>query len=429
MITFGEFVRQLQEALDHLYDPGYQPSEVFCATIGCDPRSGAIAAQSAIIRAVESLEPPPDVPVTALTRRVYDLLYSRYVLKLTQEETAERLHVSRRTAQRAQSEAVHVLARTLWERRDEGERLERGDGDGVVSDVWPLEKRSSDSQVPDWRAQAEREVAALQESAPATMCDVGKVIDGVMELESALASKRDVHVQVGYVQPNLVADIHPMVLRQVLVSAIEQLARCTSSGHIVVFSRLDDGNVKITLATAVAAEYALTDEDLVSDILPTESVSISASVDGARAFVWLTIPAGDTITVLVVDDNLDIVHFYRRATKGTRYRIVHTVHGQGLSDTIEAEASAPDIIVLDVMLPGDDGWKLLTHLRESPSTRSIPVIVCSVIRAEELALSLGAALYLPKPVRPRQFRQALDRVLPQAPKEALISPASSAATC
>ena len=427
MYSFGEFVRELQEALDHLYDPGYQPSEMLCATLGCDPRSGANSAQSAIFQAIESLEPLPDVPVAAHTRRVYNLLFSRYVLKLTQEETADRLRVSRRTAQRAQREAVHVLARILWERGDAGERRESGDGNGIASDGRPVGKRSSDSQVPDWRSQAEREVTALQESAPAAMCDVGKVIDGVMELESALASKRDVHVQVGYVQPNLVVDIHPVVLRQVLVTAIEQLVRRTSSGHIAVFARLEDGNVRITVASAVAAEHSLTDEDLVSDILSVEGVSISASVDAARAFVWMTIPAGGTISVLVVDDNLDIVHFYRRATKGTRYRIAHTLHGQDLSDRIEA--SEPDIIVLDVMLPDVDGWKLLTHLHENPSTRSIPVIVCSVIRAEELALSLGAVLYLPKPVRPRQFRQALDRVLPQAPKEALTSPASSAATC
>jgi CheY-like chemotaxis protein len=427
MVTYSEFKRELRDALANLYDPGYRPSEMFCAIIGCDSRGGAIAVQSAIIQAIKSLEPLPDVPVAAHTRRVYDLLYSRYVLRLTQEVTADRLGVSRRTAQRAQPEAVHVLARTLWERGGAGEWLESADGNGAVSDVQPLGKSSPDSQVPDWRAQAEREVTALQESAPAAMCDVGEVIDGVMELESALTSQRDVHVEVGFVQPNLVADVHPIVLRQVLVTVIERLARCTSSGQIPVFARLEDGNVKIAIATAVTPESELTGEDLVGYILPAANVLVSTHVDSGRVFVWITIPAGDTITVLVVDDNLDIVHFYRRAMEGTRYRIVHATHGQGLFDTIEA--SAPAIIVLDVMLPDVDGWKLLTHLHENPNTRSIPVIVCSVVRAEELALSLGAVLYLPKPVRPSQFKQALDRVLPAGLAKVSIPPANSAATC
>jgi CheY-like chemotaxis protein len=425
MVTYDEFKQELQEALAHLYDPEYQPSEVFYAAIGCDSRGGAIAVQSAIIQAIRSLEPPPDVPVAAHTRRVYDLLYSRYVLRLTQEVTADRLRVSRRTAQRAQPEAVYVLARTLWERSGACEQSQGGDME--AGGVLPLGKRSLDTPVPDWRTQAEREVSALHESAPAAICDVGEVIDGVMELESALTSQRDVHVEVGFVQPNLVADVHPIVLRQVLVTVIERLARCTSSGQIPVFARLEDGNVKIAVATAVTTESELTGEDLVGYILPAENVLVSTHVDSGRVFVWITIPAGDTITVLVVDDNLDIVHFYRRAMEGTKYRIAHATHGQGLFDTIEA--SPPDIIVLDVMLPDVDGWKLLTHLHENPSTRSIPVIVCSVVRAEELALSLGAALYLPKPVRPHQFKQALDQVLPAGLAKASIPPANSAATC
>lgn len=65
------------------------------------------------------------------------------------------------------------------------------------------------------------------------------------------------------------------------------------------------------------------------------------------------------------------------------------------------------------MLPDTDGWKLLSELRESPKTRDTPIIICSVIREEKLALALGATLYLPKPVQRLEFTQALDRVLHQ----------------
>ena len=73
----------------------------------------------------------------------------------------------------------------------------------------------------------------------------------------------------------------------------------------------------------------------------------------------------------------------------------------------------PDLIVLDVMLPDTDGWKLLIQLHEDPITRSIPVIICTVIREEELAYSLGAAHFLAKPVEPRQLVEALDQIRSQ----------------
>ena len=75
------------------------------------------------------------------------------------------------------------------------------------------------------------------------------------------------------------------------------------------------------------------------------------------------------------------------------------------------------MIVLDVMLPDPaiDGWELLAQLHEHPETRSIPVIICSVIRERQLALSLGAASYLPKPVRRKDFIEALDGVVRRAP--------------
>jgi CheY-like chemotaxis protein len=75
------------------------------------------------------------------------------------------------------------------------------------------------------------------------------------------------------------------------------------------------------------------------------------------------------------------------------------------------ETVTPDVIVLDVILPDADGWELLMHLHEHPIARSIPIIICSVVREKELALALGAKAYLPKPVRRRQFISALQQAL------------------
>jgi CheY-like chemotaxis protein len=448
MITCEELERELHEALAHLYDPDYQPSGAFCSAIGCDARDGVLGVQTAILRAIESLRPPADIPPTAHARQVYELLHNRFVLKLIQEETADRMHISRTSVHRAQRTAVHTLARTLWECSQAGQA---GQSPGQVSpgqvspgqvspgqvspgqvspgQVSPgqaagIQGQDMDAQPADWQSQVQRELASLQAKAPDTDSDVGRVIGSALELVTPLTSRRGVAVDVKSLQPGLVATVHPVVLGQILVSAMGRLARYISNGLISVYARLEDGNVKITLTGTVAAEGGLSQADLVSEIPASPGVAINTYLDGSQAFVWIEASSVGRVTVLVVDDNEDMAHLYRGATVGTRYHIAHITQGRDLLGALETVA--PDVIVLDVMLPDIDGWRLLMRLHEDPVTRAIPVIVCSVVREEDLALSLGAVRYLPKPVRPREFIQALDQVFPQAAAGASIPPASNA---
>jgi CheY-like chemotaxis protein len=423
MVTLEEFEQELQEALTHLYDPDYRPSEPLCTLTGCHPREGTLGVQSAILRTIESLEPTRDTPRNARTRLIYDLLHSRFVLKLTQEETAERLSISVASAWRVQREAIHLLVRRFWERTAErGRRADVPAWEAAKSD--PMD---SGTQLPDWRSQVERELASLRAGAPGAVADVPRVIDDVIELERALTVERDVRLDVGFVQPELVAAVHPSVLYQMLVTAVGRMVRYTPEGRIVIFAGLEDGNARVSITAAITGDYRPSENDLVRDVLLPEGASIGVHIDRDSVFLELLLPSPGKVTVLVVDDNPDMAELYRRSTEGTSYHIIHIRKGEDLFASIEADE--PDVIVLDVMLPDIDGWKLLMRLYENPATRPIPVIVCSVVREEELALSLGAALYLAKPVRARQFIEALDRVLPQAAARGPKSPTSIATTC
>jgi CheY-like chemotaxis protein len=430
MITCEELERELHEALAHLYDPDYQPSEAFCSAIGCDVRDGVLGVQSAILRAIEGLRPPSDMPPTAHARQVYELLHNRFVLKLIQEETAGRMHISRTSVHRVQRTAVHTLARALWECSQPSQSLgqvspgQAASVQGQEMGAQPAGEDALDAQAADWQSQVQRELASLQAKAPDTESDVGRVIGSALELVAPLTARRGVAVDVKSLQPGLVATVHPVVLGQILVSAVGRLARYISNGLISVYARLEDGNVKITLTGAVAAQAGLSQADLVGEIPVSPDVTINTYLDGSQAFVWIEASSVGKVTVLVVDDNEDMARLYKGATVGTRYHIAHIAQGRDLLGALEAVA--PDVIVLDVMLPDIDGWRLLMRLREDPASRAIPVIVCSVVREEDLALSLGAARYLPKPVRPREFIRALDQVLPQAAAGAWISPANSA---
>jgi CheY-like chemotaxis protein len=65
--------------------------------------------------------------------------------------------------------------------------------------------------------------------------------------------------------------------------------------------------------------------------------------------------------------------------------------------------------VLDVMLPGIDGWELLGRLREHPQTKDVPVVVCTILSQQQLALTLGATDFLRKPITRDAFLATLDR--------------------
>jgi CheY-like chemotaxis protein len=72
---------------------------------------------------------------------------------------------------------------------------------------------------------------------------------------------------------------------------------------------------------------------------------------------------------------------------------------------------------LDAMLPGTDGWELLGRLREHPSTRHIPIIICTILPQEQLAHTLGAAGFLRKPVKQEEFLKLLDQLAKESVRE------------
>ena len=408
MSDFGQFRTDLREALNRLHDPGFVPTDIIYEVVGCDSAAGAAPLQARLIAEISEFQPPPDVSPDNLESRVYTSLSMRYLQECTQEETAAQLHISTRHAQRIQAEATHVLARRLWQRWSDEQPaapLARNTGDQSAEDmgVEPVPASA-------WHAQMEREMASLDQRHPQATAGVGDAIEESTELIAVLAERHGTHIAVGFIQPDLVAEVHPSALRQTLITALSGLLSHVA-GPITIYAGLEHGDILITLTGPESSSSQETDKQLKQSIALPSRAAVDVRHEDGHVFVWLKFPAVGGRTVLVVEDNPDMVHFFRRSTAGTPYRIVHIGQGAKLYEAIEA--THPDIIVLDVMLPDVDGWKLLTHLREAPASLDIPIIVCSVIKEEELALALGAKRFLSKPVQPRLFVETLNQVLDQ----------------
>lgn len=395
MIDFEAFRNALRDALHHLHDPDYAPPSALCEVIGCTAEDAAGPAQGRVAAAIHDLRPASGTPADSRSWLHFESIDKRFVQGLTQEETAARLHMSVRNVQRVQAEAIHVLARRMWQ---------RGPNHPVPGSV-----SVQAAQALDWRAQADLELARLRQESPNAQADVCEVIQQVIALESALSSLRGIHVSVGHVQEQLVAAVHPSILRQTLITAIGGLVPFVIATGIYIYASLADGQVGITLRGPIGSREVPEEQAIREAILLPRAATVSVYTRNDSVFLQISLPAVGERTVLVVEDNNDMVYFYRRATAGTSYRIVHVLEPEAIFDV--AGHTPADAIVLDVMLPTVDGWQLLTHLRERDATRSIPVVVCTVVKEESLALALGAAAFLAKPVPPQEFVRALDRVV------------------
>jgi CheY-like chemotaxis protein len=307
---------------------------------------------------------------------------------------------------REQQQAIYALARRFWEKRP-AHKIP------AVVEAGPDETPEPESVA--WRIQVREELAALQQHAPGSIVEVATAIRGVMKIGEALTAPHLISLQLEAPEADLAVAMHPSALRQVLITGIEKIGQSISAGQVTLRVEGGEDRVRLLISGEPVTTSQPPDSDLIREILSVYGASVDAYLEEQRAGFRIELPPANKMTVLVIDDNADLVHFYRRYTTGTRYQIVHLAEGQ--PTLASAQEIKPDIIVLDVMLPDIDGWELLANLRGQPATKMIPIIVCSVIRRAELALSLGASLYLPKPVRRREFVQALDQILNQVPAE------------
>jgi hypothetical protein len=330
--NFERFRDEFRDLLTHLHDPDYVPSPLLRTVLHSQPSSGAGPLQSEVLRAIADLKPSPGMPPTARARRDYELLHNRFVLQLTQEEAAEQLHMSVRNLRREQRTATHTLARILWERSLAARAVsprEARDGSRV-----PNGGLLASGEALDWRLQVRQDLASLVACAPGSVADVQDTINAAVELESILTARHGTSLEVGNVEPNLIAAIHPSALRQILIMAIAQLAPCISPGRITLHAEHQEADISITLTGPASGAHSLPSPDLIREILTSCGGSVEAGVGGDLISLRLVIPSAGQVTVLVVDDNLDSVHYYRRCTAGTRYHIVHADLGRRAMETL-----------------------------------------------------------------------------------------------
>jgi len=130
--------------------------------------------------------------------------------------------------------------------------------------------------------------------------------------------------------------------------------------------------------------------------------------------------------ILIIEDEADLQNFISRVLELEGYEVFRA--GDGRTGLFLLRGNHVDLVLLDLRLPGTDGWTVLREIRRDPALAPVPVVVLTAI-AEAIhrkkTLRMGATKYLVKPLSASDLMQTIAIVLSEQEK---LQPAASAAT-
>lgn len=395
------FREQVAQALRHLHEPGWlmraQLGELLLPTESDAERRGR-SLRGLLLRGIESLNPGPKTSFRSAAGRSYDALVLRYAEGHTIEETAKELAVCERQAYRDIRKGEGDLAALLWQQVDQRRHVAGApvSGSGTATETTSGGLR-----------QELNRLAFVPDSVP-----LRQALAAAMEAVQPLAGRMGVAIQIlpgeevavladgGCLRQCLIAALSCAIQSaNVVVTATVSsptVPNGTPAGHTTVDLRWEPRPGTRAAATLLGAVRTL------AQAIHAECQEASA---GREHGLRIRLPVSAPPSVVVVDDNEGLLALFQRYVAEAGWRIVAASSAdEGLRLARECR---PRAIVLDILMPGTDGWALLARLKQDAATASIPVIVCSVLNDPLLATALGASTFLAKPVSREALLEAL----------------------
>ncbi|MEN8172338.1 MAG: response regulator [Chloroflexota bacterium] len=402
-LTRTQFVDDLKRALVHLYDTEYLRQTRLLSVFHLKNRFDASSVfRNILTESIETLKPDSGLKDQERAWRTYGSLYYPYVQRLSQKAVADQLGMSPRHLRREQRGALEILADSLCQ--EYGLFTPFCDDDVPV----PIDAATYDPL---------NEFEWLKNAPIETSLDLYKHFPNIVEMVRSLAVTYQVEVSSDLQPelPNLV--VHPVAFDQILLSLFSIAILTSPGGQVGLQVAMQDSEVMIKIEGKRAVDYAPDPKNddienkfaIAKRITHLSKGTIRFVEKPDLFFALLSLPYVNQIPVMGVDDNPDVLQIMQRYTQGSRYEMITTANPAQVF--VLAKQFAPKAIILDVMIPEIDGWKMLGRISENPMTREIPVIICTVLPQEELAHSLGAVAFLKKPFNRHDFLALLDQLV------------------
>ena len=169
------------------------------------------------------------------------------------------------------------------------------------------------------------------------------------------------------------------------------------------FCRMMGGDIFVDSDPGVGSTFTVRLPAEIDEVAPTSDAVQGASEPGPA------LEQGDAVgTVLAIDDDPEARALLRRVLTKENFRVAEAASGE--EGIRLARELMPDCITLDVMMPGLDGWAVLSALKADPDLAEIPVVMLSILDERNLGFSLGASEYLTKPIDRDRLKEILGRV-------------------
>jgi CheY-like chemotaxis protein len=372
--------------------------------------AGGRALRQALLDAIEALHPELGAEAMSQVWRAYRILELRYIEGQEVAQVSERLALSKSQYHREHQRALAAVASVLWERWRLPER-------------WPLAVPQAPARSGETDYLIAREASLLSHEIGSGPVDPVEVLREICQLLSVLCKRYKVTLHLhsqehgGSSAHQAFITTNRVTLRHALLPILAKAIETSCGSEIELGIQHKEKSVEITISGTSTRPQDQKKLDL-SECLPfvkllNGHIIYESWSDTSRTWmIRISLPRACRLILLVVDNNADFVRLIERFLAGYGWEV------RGAARVEEALAIAqqrlPAAILLDILIPNRDGLDLLIELKRNSATQGIPVIVCSVLHESQIAISLGAAAYLHKPIKQEQLLEALIKCQRQA---------------
>lgn len=397
---------QLMDAYEHLYDYAYlrtHPLRWLVDAGGKLPhKEQASRLHRLLLDILDELDPGPGAPAFSREWRRHRIMVLRYTDGLDPDSIASRLAISRRTFYRDHDEALRALARIISSNKAVAIQ------EDAAADTEQAHPAPEHSRL----EMARLEVARLARDDRLT--SLNEVVQSVTPLVRELAGSKNVTVQDNTPTVASGVMVDRSALRQLLLSIVSHLLEDLEQGNVTI--SLDDSPQPRKLRVYASGDWNQGDGEsrkarelriaIIENLAKVQGIELQPLTEnGWLCGFGLVFPASREPLILVIDDNEHTVELVSRYLAANGYKALHAFTAE--EGVRLARENQPEAIILDLMMPNQDGWDVLQTLTNHAKTQRIPIMVCSILAAGELALSLGATLFLEKPITERALIAAL----------------------
>jgi len=289
--------------------------------------------------------------------------------------------------------------------------------------------------------------------------DIGALLQRAVDATAAIYQPRELPLKLNVQRPLPLLRGDPDRLLQVIINLLSNAAKFTEQGEVHCWARLEGGRLTVGVADQGCgiSEFdqqqlferfrqvgnTLTDKPRGTGLglaickqviehhrgeiwvesqvgqgstfcfalpLPEQALAEDApeAADTRPALTLGALPAGQR-TVLVVDDEANIRALLRLELEAAGYLVREAV--DGIQAIQQVKQSQPDLILLDVMMPGMSGFEVAAVLRSTPEANKIPIVILSIVDDRARGRAVGADSYLSKPINMEVLLPEIDGLL------------------